>query len=74
MKLKSLVLRNFRNYTSLEVDFHPKMNIFYGDNAQGKTNLLEAIYLLSIGRSFRTSSTFKALAFNNKTSKFTAAP
>jgi len=54
MHLKSLFLRDFRNYTSLSVQFGPKTNLIYGENGQGKTNLLEAIYLLATGRSFRT--------------------
>jgi DNA replication and repair protein RecF len=54
--LKSLYLRNFRNYKEAEVRFSEKSNVLFGDNAQGKTNLLEAIYLVSTGRSFRTQS------------------
>ncbi|MCC6127701.1 MAG: DNA replication/repair protein RecF [Chlamydiae bacterium] len=54
MFLKSLYLRNFRNYAETQVDFHSKCNVLYGDNAQGKTNLLEAIYLIATGRSFKT--------------------
>lgn len=54
MFLKTLYLRNFRNYEEAEVAFHPGINHFAGDNGQGKTNLLEAIALLSTGRSFRT--------------------
>ncbi|MBS0626431.1 MAG: DNA replication/repair protein RecF [Verrucomicrobia bacterium] len=54
MFLKNLYLRNFRNYAEAQVEFHPKCNVLYGDNAQGKTNLLEAIYLIATGRSFRT--------------------
>ena len=55
MYLKTLYLRNFRNYADLEVHFSPKVNVFYGNNAEGKTNLLEAIYFISTGRSFRTT-------------------
>lgn len=54
MFLKSLYLRNFRNYAEAEVFFSPKVNLILGDNAQGKTNLLEAIYLIATGKSFRT--------------------
>ena len=54
--LKALYLRNFRNYSEAEVHLVPRLNIFFGDNAQGKTNLLEAIYLIATGRSFRTQS------------------
>ena len=53
MKIRHLSLRDFRNYESLELSFNSNINIFIGDNAQGKTNLLEAIYLLSTGRSHR---------------------
>lgn len=54
MFLKSLYLRNFRNYAETQVNFDPKCNVLFGDNAQGKTNLLEAIYLIATGRSFKT--------------------
>ena len=52
--LKQLYLRNFRNFKEAEIRFSPDLNIIWGDNAQGKTNLLEAISLLAIGRSFRS--------------------
>lgn len=52
--LQSLALRHFRNYKEATALFSPGTNLIRGENAQGKTNLLEAIYLLSIGRSFRT--------------------
>ncbi len=52
--LDKLHLEGFRNYPSLQVIFNPGINLFYGENAQGKTNLLEAIYMLSVNRSFRT--------------------
>lgn len=55
MDIKTLYLRNFRNYAEAELQFSPGLNLFYGDNAQGKTNLLEAIYLIATGRSFRTA-------------------
>ena len=45
MVVKSLDLKNFRNYHELHIDFDPFTNIFYGNNAQGKTNILEALYL-----------------------------
>ncbi len=54
MHLKSLSLRSFRNYGALEVNLDPQLNIFVGHNAQGKTNLLEACYLLATTRSHRT--------------------
>lgn len=54
MYLKNLFLKDFRNYASAEVSFGPKVNIIHGQNGHGKTNLLEALYLLATGRSFRT--------------------
>ena len=50
----SLKLEHFRNYVDLEVEFDPRVNLIYGDNAQGKTNLLEAAAYLSAARSHRT--------------------
>lgn len=55
MYLTNLYLKAFRNISEQELDFGPSFNILVGDNAQGKTNILEAIYFLSQGRSFRTS-------------------
>ncbi|NMA82252.1 MAG: DNA replication/repair protein RecF [Epulopiscium sp.] len=55
MFIQSVSLESFRNYTDLSIDLDSKINIFYGANAQGKTNLLEAIYLCATGRSHRTS-------------------
>jgi len=53
MHLAHLRLRDFRNYTRLDVDFAPGFHLLLGDNAQGKTNILEAIYLIATLRSFR---------------------
>ena len=53
MHLAHLRLRDFRNYTRLDADFVPGFHLFVGDNAQGKTNILEAIYLIATLRSFR---------------------
>ncbi len=53
MYIKKLSLTNFRNYNKQEIELSKGINIFYGDNAQGKTNIIEAIYLSSIGKSFR---------------------
>lgn len=55
MKLTTLSLYDFRNYRSLQLSLVPGVNLIVGDNAQGKTNLLEAISYLSSGRSFRTA-------------------
>lgn len=59
--LKSLYLRHFRNYTEARIFFGPKINVIMGGNAQGKSNLLEAISLISTGRSFRTQHLSEAI-------------
>ena len=53
MKINSLKLKNFRNYDLLNLEFDDATNIFYGDNAQGKTNILEAVYLSGTTKSHR---------------------
>ena len=53
MVVKSLTIKNFRNHPYLTFDFQPGMNIITGENAAGKTNIVEAIYYLSLARSFR---------------------
>ncbi len=55
MKITELELQNFRNYKTLKVPFDEKVNVFIGKNAQGKTNLLESIFLCCIGKSFKAS-------------------
>lgn len=55
MYINKVVLKNFRNYDEEEILLNKNINIFYGDNAQGKTNLLEAISFCGFGKSFRTS-------------------
>jgi len=52
MKIDKLHLKNFRNYDNLDIKFNDKLNIIIGQNAQGKTNILESIYFLSITKSF----------------------
>jgi DNA replication and repair protein RecF len=61
MWLRDLFLLNFRNYTELNLQFHQKINILAGENAQGKTNLLESLSYLAVGRSFRTRSETEAV-------------
>src|SRR2546430_428321 len=55
MRVESLRLRQYRNYTDLDFTPGPGLNILAGENAQGKSNLLEAIHLLAISRSLRAS-------------------
>ena len=54
MKINRIALNGFRNYEFETADFSPGTNVIYGENAQGKTNLLEAVYILAAGKSFRT--------------------
>jgi DNA replication and repair protein RecF len=56
MKINSLKLVDFRNYHKLNITFNDKLNIIYGNNGSGKTNLVEAIYALSLTKSFRTNN------------------
>ena len=55
MIIESMELKNFRNYRELQLHFDAKTNIFYGDNAQGKTNILEAVYLSGTTKSHKGS-------------------
>ena len=55
MYITNLVLHNFRNYDNQEFDFSENINIIHGDNGQGKTNILESLFLCACGRSHRTS-------------------
>ena len=55
MFIKRLQMLNYRNYNVLEINLGPNVNVFMGDNAQGKTNILEAIYYCAFARSHRTS-------------------
>ena len=65
MRIDSLRLRGFRNYLELDAEFVPGVNLILGDNAQGKTNLLEAICYLSTGRAFRTRKEAELLRFGS---------
>ena len=55
MWIKRIKINNFRNYKNQEINLNKNINIFYGDNAQGKTNVIESIFVCSIGKSFRTN-------------------
>lgn len=63
MKLNNLLLQDFRNYESLSLSFEPGVNLIVGRNAQGKTNLLEAIAYLGSGKSFRAQKTSELVRF-----------
>lgn len=66
MQCNAVSLVNFRNIESASVRFCPCVNVLYGNNAQGKTNLLEAIYFASIGRSFRSLHAKECIAFGKE--------
>lgn len=68
MYIKDIELKNFRNYKELKLSFDKKINLILGHNAQGKTNLIEAIYLASMGKSFRTSKDRELIKFDENTS------
>ena len=55
MQINQISLTNFRNYNEQQIILNPHINVFYGNNAQGKTNILESIFLCGFGKSFRTS-------------------
>ena len=55
MYINKIKLQNFRIYNEQEIILNKSINVFYGDNAQGKTNILEAIFLCTFGKSFRTN-------------------
>lgn len=68
MKIESLKLKNFRNYELLNLNFDDGANIFYGDNAQGKTNILEAVYLSGTTKSHRGSKDRDMIRFKEEES------
>ena len=65
MNLTEIRLRTFRNYENLKLSFEPGVNLIVGDNAQGKTNLLEAISYLGSGKSFRAQKTAEMVRFGD---------
>ena len=66
MFIKNIELHNFRNYGELGMEFHPNVNLILGNNAQGKTNLLESIYVCSMGKSFRTAKDSEMILFGEE--------
>lgn len=66
MHVHSLSLKNYRNYSSLELELEPGINIFLGQNAQGKTNVMEAIYYASLGHSHRTRTDTELILWEQK--------
>ena len=66
MRIKRLKVENFRNLEKLDIKFSDGVNIIYGNNAQGKTNIIEAIYIFSFGRSFRANRDIELLKFDKE--------
>ena len=69
MKLTEIELHNFRNYVDQTLEFSDGINVFLGENAQGKTNLLEAIYVLALTRSHRTNNEKELINWNSQTAQ-----
>ena len=66
MYFKKIRLKNYRNFLNLSIDIDPNLNIFIGNNAQGKTNLLEALNLIIKGSSYRTKEDKEAINWDNE--------
>lgn len=66
MWIKNIKIKNFRNYISEEINLQKNINIFYGENAQGKTNIIESIFLCSLGKSFRAKKDFEMIKLNEE--------
>ncbi len=69
MVISNLNLTNFRNYQRLDLELSPKMNIIIGNNAEGKTNILEAIYVLALTKSFRNGNETDLIRFTKAKTK-----
>lgn len=68
MWINNIKLINFRNYDNEEISFDKDVNVFYGENAQGKTNILEAVFLCAMGKSFRTNKDKELISLNAENS------
>ena len=69
MYIKKLILKDYRNYDSLDISFDKNVNIIIGNNAQGKTNLIESLYVTSFGKSFRTNRDSELVKFDKDYAK-----
>ena len=66
MWIKKIKIKNFRNYKEEEINLEKNINIFYGENAQGKTNIIESIFLCSLGKSFRAKKDIEMIKLNEE--------
>ncbi len=69
MWIENLKINNFRNYEDQKIKLNKNINIFYGENAQGKTNIIESVFLSSIGKSFRVSKDSELIKFGKNFAK-----
>ena len=69
MWIKEIKINDFRNYKQQEIKLNPNINLFYGENAQGKTNIIEAIFLSSMGKSFRAKKDKEMIKVNSEKSE-----
>ncbi len=69
MYFKSISIKNFRNYKEQTLEFDKKLNIFLGENAQGKTNLLEGLFVMGLGKSFRTNKDTEMISFGSENAR-----
>ena len=69
MYLKDLALKGYRNYEEANASFSKRINVFLGENAQGKTNMMESIYLLAMARSHRTANDRELIGWNQEFAK-----
>ncbi len=73
LAVRSLLVRGFRNLAAQELELHPRFNVLYGENGQGKTNTIEALYLATTSRSFRTSALQDCLSHGEEASRVKVA-
>ena len=66
MYIKKIELNHFRNYNKQEIELSEGINVFYGDNGEGKTNIIESIFLCALGKSFRTSKEKELIQFGEE--------
>lgn len=69
MEVKNIELTNFRNYETQSIDLIPGINLFVGDNANGKTNIIEAVYVSAFGKSYRTTKDTELITFGKAYSR-----
>ena len=72
MKLKKIKLENFRNIKNSTLDFSSDTTLIYGDNAEGKTNVIEALYMFAHSKSFRRARERELIKFGEEEARLTA--